>query len=193
MRSTNLLVVASLFVALFGCGRTAIPNAAPTEESEAAPSPSVASIASEPASDVKATKSAAPVAPPADATPIAITFDNLKFDLAPDQIFTRNLITPETEALAERRVRIRGYINPFFVFRQTGLAQLLLVRDKRECCFGPEPPLCDCIWVTLTPGETTRYTIDPIEVEGTLRLEEGLDRRDGNPLLLYRLFEARVR
>jgi hypothetical protein len=193
MRSIGQVAAASLFLALFGCGRTEIPIPAPTGKSNAASSPSIAADVPKPAPDTKAAKPAAPVAPPADAPPIAITFDHLKFDLAPGATFTRNLITPESEALAERRVRIRGYMHPLFVFRQTGIAQFLFVRDDGECCFGPEPPLCDLLSVTMAPGSTTEFSTYPIELEGTLRIEEGLTRTDGNPFLIYHLFEARVR
>jgi hypothetical protein len=141
---------------------------------------------------VHATPAAIDAIAATDDRPLAITFDHLKFELAEGETFTRSLIKPTTDALAGRRVRVRGYIHPLFNYRMTGLAQVLLVRDDGICCFGPEPPLCDCIGVTMESGHTTSYTLRPIEVEGTLLIEEGGVRPDGNPGQVYRMVEALV-
>ncbi|TWT90818.1 hypothetical protein Mal64_12150 [Pseudobythopirellula maris] len=97
------------------------------------------------------------------------TFDDLVFDIEPDEPFERSMITPEVEALAGRRVRLRGYIYP--TMQKHHLKQFVLVRDNQECCFGPGAALYDCVLVEMAPGKTASYGIRPVAVEGRLRIE----------------------
>ena len=81
-----------------------------------------------------------------------------------DGTFERSMLTPEIEALAGRRIRIRGYILP--PLRQRGLTEFVLVRDNQECCFGPGAALYDCILVSMVEGQTADYSVRPVAVEG---------------------------
>jgi hypothetical protein len=87
-------------------------------------------------------------------------------------------------ALETSRVRIRGYILPSF--QQTGLTQFVLVRDNMECCFGPGALLHDCVVVRMIPGKTASFSIRPVAVTGTFRVEE-LRGPDGRHLAIYAL------
>lgn len=112
---------------------------------------------------------------PAPAGPRDITFDDLKFDIEPDAQFERSMLTPEIEALDGTRVRLRGYINPYGVFTQTGITQFIFVRDNMQCCFGPGAALYDCTVVEMQPGKATDYNIYPITVEGIFTINELVD------------------
>jgi hypothetical protein len=113
-----------------------------------------------------------------------ITFDTIKFDMQKTEPFLRSMLTPTIEGLAEKRVRIRGYILP--PFQQTGLTQFVLVRDNLECCFGPGAALYDCILVEMLPGKNTDYDVRPVAVEGVFKIEE-FKGPDGKHLAIYRL------
>ena len=104
--------------------------------------------------------------------------------------FTRDLLPERVTALEEGRIRIRGYILPSF--QQTGLAQFVLVRDNMECCFGPGAALYDCVVVRMQPGKTANFSIRPVAVAGTFRLEE-LRGPDGKHLAIYALEGEEVR
>ena len=104
--------------------------------------------------------------------------------------FTSELLPQQVTTLAGKPVRIRGYILPSF--QQTGLTQFVLVRDNQECCFGHGAALHDCIVVRMRPGRTADYTIRPVAVVGTFRIDE-LRAPDGTHLAIYALDGDEVR
>jgi len=116
--------------------------------------------------------------------PREITFDDIKFEMEKGSPFTRDLLPERVTALAGTAIRIRGYILPSF--QQTGLTQFVLVRDNQECCFGPGAALYDCIVVRMRPGKTADFSIRPVAVAGTFRLDE-LRAPDGSHLAIYAL------
>jgi len=112
------------------------------------------------------------------------TFDDIKFDIAPGAPFRREMLTAEIESLAGQRVRLRGYILP--TSQSRGIKQFVLVRDNQECCFGPGAALYDCVLVEMQPGRTAEFSIRPVAVEGTFRVEL-LNGPDDAPLAIYRM------
>jgi hypothetical protein len=124
-----------------------------------------------------ATESATAAVPAASTRLVDKTFDDIKFDIEPDAPFERSLLTPEIEALAGQRIRIRGYILP--TAQKRGIKQFVLVRDNQECCFGPGAALYDCILIRMQPGKTAEFSIQPVAVAGKFEIQEfkGLDGR----------------
>lgn len=112
------------------------------------------------------------------------TFDDIKFEMEKTAAFKQSMLTPKIEELLEHRIRIRGFMFP--TLKKRGLKQFVLVRDNLECCFGPGAALFDCILVHMKEGQTAEYSIRPVAVEGTFRLEEVIGP-DGNHLAIYRL------
>ena len=98
--------------------------------------------------------------------------------------FTRDLLPARVTAMERQPVRIRGYILPSF--QQAGLTQFVLVRDNQECCFGPGAALHDCVVVRMRPGKTASFSIRPVAVAGTFRVDE-LRGPDGKHLAIYAL------
>jgi hypothetical protein len=119
-----------------------------------------------------------------------ISFDDIKFEMEKGAPFTRDLLPQRVTDLERQRIRIRGYILPSF--QQTGLSQFVLVRDNMECCFGPGAALYDCVVVRMQPGKTADFSIRPVAVAGTFRLEE-LRGPDGKHLAIYALDGEDVR
>jgi len=113
-----------------------------------------------------------------------ITFDDIKLEMQKGDPFTRDLLPKRVTSLEQSRVRIRGYILPSF--QQRGLTQFVLVRDNQECCFGPGAALHDCIVVRMRPGRSADFSIRPVAVVGTFRVEE-LRGPDGRHLAIYAL------
>jgi hypothetical protein len=101
-----------------------------------------------------------------------ITFDDLKFEIERDGLFKRDMLTKEIEALNKEQVRIRGYILPASVFKQSGFNEFVLVRDDMSCCFGPGAMLYDCIIVQMEKGKTADFSIRPIAVKGKFEIKE---------------------
>lgn len=167
-RSTPLWVVA---VAVFvtGCGES--PGRSLTTQAEpstAGDAPPTAPVPEPPRRNTSA--------------PREVTFDDIKLDMEKGAPFVRELLPKRVTALAGERIRIRGYILPSF--QQTGLTQFVLVRDNQECCFGPGAALHDCIVVRMEPGKTTSFSIRPVAVAGTFRIDE-LKAPDGTHLAIY--------
>jgi hypothetical protein len=157
---------------LVGCGAPAevrpVPAAAPAsrQAAESPPSPPAA------------------VATGRQVSPRDISFDDVKLDIQKGDPFSRDLLPKRVTALEHGRVRIRGYILPSF--QQTGLTQFVLVRDNMECCFGPGAALHDCMVVRMVAGKTANFSIRPVAVTGTFRVEE-LWGPDGKHLAIYAL------
>lgn len=118
-----------------------------------------------------------------------ITFDTIKFDIEPGDPFEPEMLTEDIEKLFGKKVRIRGYIYP--PFQQTGIKQFVLVRDNMECCFGPGAALYDCVAVDMVDDKTIDYTVRPVAVEGTFRLNEVLGL-GGEHLSIFHLDGVRV-
>jgi hypothetical protein len=100
-----------------------------------------------------------------------INFDDLKFEIEKDQPFKREMLTKDVEQLNGRKVKLRGYILPSTLFRETDIDQFVLVRDNQECCFGPGAALFDCVIVEMVPGKTTDFVTRPVTVEGKFKID----------------------
>ena len=168
-RTLTGLALLFLLVAGFGCGSdsTAVATAPPR------------SAKGPPPADSAPPPPAPPVGPPRD-----ITFDDIKLEMQKGDPFKRDLLPKRVTALERQPVRIRGYILPSF--QQSGLTQFVLVRDNQECCFGPGAALHDCVVVRMRPGRTAEFSIRPVAVAGTFRVDE-LRGPDGKHLAIYAL------
>ena len=145
--------------------------------------PTVAAVVDRTASATSGAVTAV-AAKPRSRAPREITFDDIKFEMEKGAPFSRDLLPERVTALADTVIRIRGYILPSF--QQTGLTQFVLVRDNQECCFGPGAALYDCIVVRMRPGKTADFSIRPVAVAGSFKLEE-LRAPDGSHLAIYGL------
>ncbi len=168
LRFATLMLLAA--VAAAGCGGP--PAAAPVAAPSSAPSP--AAVAVDP--------SPAPRRP--GGAPREISFDDIKLEMEKGAPFSRDLLPERVTALADTAIRIRGYILPSF--QQTGLTQFVLVRDNQECCFGPGAALHDCGVGRMRPGKTADFSIRPVAVAGTFKIDE-LRAPDGSHLAIYAL------
>ena len=167
---------------LVGCGAPADVEPQPAPAVTLAERPAV-----EPQSVPPAPAQAPAVPTPVPSRPAAphdISFDDIKLDLKKGDPFSRDLLPTRVTALEKTPIRIRGYILPSF--QQTGLTQFVLVRDNMECCFGPGALLHDCVVVRMKPGKTASFSIRPVAVTGTFRVEE-LRGPDGRHLAIYAL------
>ena len=115
-----------------------------------------------------------------------LTFDDLKFDIEKDAPFERTMLPKEIEELNKKTIRIRGWILPASVFKQTGIDEFVLVRDNQECCFGPGAAIYDCIMIKMEKGKTANYTTRPVAVKGKFEIEE-LKFPDGKHYAIYKM------
>lgn len=95
-----------------------------------------------------------------------ISFDDLKFDIEKDEPFDPKKLTDTLKFLNGRKVKLSGYILPSTLFKETDIAEFVLVRDNLECCFGPGAALFDCVMIEMVPGKTTDFVTRPVSVEG---------------------------
>lgn len=119
-----------------------------------------------------------------------LTFDDLKFDMQPEDEFSREMLTDQIKEYHGSTVRLRGYIRPNF--KQTGLTKFVFVRDNQECCFGPQAAIFDNVLVRLDKGVKTDFTVRPITIEGKFALKE-YKGPDGKVWSLYRMYQAEVK
>jgi len=173
---------------LVGCGAPAEVKPQPAPAVALADRPAIAPqsvpSAPAPAPTPTPTPNASTPVPNRPAAPRDISFDDIKLDLKKGDPFSRDLLPTRVTSLETTTIRIRGYILPSF--QQAGLTQFVLVRDNMECCFGPGALLHDCVVVRMKPGKTASFSIRPVAVTGTFRVEE-LRGPDGRHLAIYAL------
>ncbi|MCA9192432.1 MAG: DUF3299 domain-containing protein [Planctomycetales bacterium] len=121
-----------------------------------------------------------------------LTFDDIKFDIEKGGNFERSMLTKEIETLNKKTIRIRGYILPASVFKQSGIEEFVLVRDNMECCFGPGAALYDCIMVRMEKGKAAEFTTRPVAVRGKFEIEE-FKFPDGTYYAIYKLTATEVK
>ena len=100
-----------------------------------------------------------------------INFDDLSFKIEKDAKFKPALLTDDIKKLDGVKVKLRGYILPSTLFKETNIDQFVLVRDNQECCFGPGAALFDCVIVEMVPGKTTDFVTRPVTVEGKFKID----------------------
>ena len=101
-----------------------------------------------------------------------ISFDDLVFSIEKGGRYEPSMLTEAIKALDGKKVKLRGFILPSTLFRETNIDEFVLVRDNQECCFGPGAALYDCVVVNLVDGVTTDFTTRPVTVTGTFKLKE---------------------
>lgn len=121
-----------------------------------------------------------------------INFDDIKFDIEKGGKFERSMLTKPIEELNKKTVRIRGYILPASVFKQTGIDEFVLVRDNMECCFGPGAAIYDCIIIKMEKGKTAEFTTRPVAVRGKFEIEE-FKFPDGTHYAIYKMTATEVK
>ena len=99
------------------------------------------------------------------------TFDDLKFEIERDGEFQETMLTEELKNLNRKPMRLRGYILPNSVFQQSGIKSFVLVRDNKECCFGPGAMLYDCVMIEMMDGKTANFSTRPVSVKGTFEID----------------------
>ncbi len=120
-----------------------------------------------------------------------INFDDIKLELKKDEPYKKSVhLTDKVEKLDGQHIRIRGWILPGY--QASGIKQFVLVRDNKECCFGPGAALYDCILVDMEEGKSTSFTTRPVAVEGTFTLSE-FKGPDGRQLAIYHLVGEKVK
>lgn len=128
-----------------------------------------------PRSPITSNQDRKPAPPPLRPTVKAkgeISFDDLKFDILPDAPYDPAMLTDQIRAFDGKVVKLRGYILPSTLFRETNISEFVLVRDNQECCFGPGAALYDCVVVNLVGSTRTDFTTRPVTVTGTFKLKE---------------------
>jgi hypothetical protein len=122
--------------------------------------------------------------PAAGDRPYDKTFDDIRFEMKPEEPFHRKMVTPAIEQLSGQRIRIRGFMLP--TAQQRGIKQFVLVRDNQQCCFGPGAALFDCILVEMQSGQSAEFSIRPVAVTGKFEVSE-FDGPDGHCLAIYHM------
>jgi len=114
-----------------------------------------------------------------------LTFDDLKFDIEVGEAFERSLLSEEVKALHNKEITLGGYMRPSFT--ASGLKGFIFVRDDKECCFGPQAAIYDCVRVKLEKGTTSDYIVQPFKVRGKFYLKE----REGPDGTIWSIFNMR--
>jgi len=122
-----------------------------------------------------------------------LTFDDLEFDIEPDEDFQRDMLTPDIEELDGKPAIIRGFIFDGSVYTQKGIKQFVLIRDNQECCFGPGAKIFHNIMVEMKPGRSANFTIRPVQVEGQFKIQPWVNPGDGKTYSVFHIDADKVK
>ena len=122
-----------------------------------------------------------------------LTFDDLEFAIEVDEPFQREMLTPEIEALHEKSVILRGFILGSSVFQRSGIRQFVLIRDNQQCCFGPGAKIYHNVMVDMVDGASVEFSLQPVRVEGILRIQPWYNPEDGKCYSVFHLSGNRAR
>ncbi len=122
-----------------------------------------------------------------------ITFDDLKFEIEKDGKFSREMITESIENLDGKVVRLRGFILPASVMQLKNIKKFVLVRDNKECCFGPGAALYDCVIVQMQGDLGADFTTRPVAVKGKFKIKEFKYPGDEGHYAIYELEGVEVK
>lgn len=122
-----------------------------------------------------------------------ITFDDIKLELEKDEPYKDEKMTDAVRKLNGQTVKLRGYILPNSVFQQKGIKQFVLVRDNKECCFGPGAAIFDCVIVNMEEGKTTDFTTRIVTVSGKFAIDTETYRDEkGKAYAIYKITSTGV-
>lgn len=122
-----------------------------------------------------------------------LTFDNLEFDIEPDEDFERSMLTKEIEELDGKQVILRGFMLADSVFQRDGIEQFVLVRDNQECCFGPGAKVYHNVWVNMNEGKSTEFSFRPFKIEGVLSIRPWEHPQDGKVYSVFHIQAERCK
>jgi hypothetical protein len=104
------------------------------------------------------------------------------------------MLPKEIEELNRKTIRIRGWILPASVFKQTGIDEFVLVRDNQECCFGPGAALYDCVIVEMAPGKTATFATRVVTVKGKFEIDpDSFQYPDGGHFAVFKMTAEEVK
>jgi hypothetical protein len=98
-------------------------------------------------------------------------------------------IPEDVAALSGSTIRISGYMIP--IDESDRISKFVLVPDLFACCFGQPPSLQHTVTVVCPPGKAVGYYPEPINVTGTLKVEEKRD--EGFVISLFEVTATSVR
>ncbi|MEX2091556.1 MAG: hypothetical protein WD971_02710 [Pirellulales bacterium] len=119
-------------------------------------------------------------------------YDRISFEtLRPTEQQERGgvLVPPEVQALAGKRIFIKGYIRPGSAPVRTGIDRFLLVRDNNQCCFGDLSKVnyFDQMAVQITSSHRVEDTLNILRMGGILEInEQNLALGPGYPVFTLR-------
>jgi hypothetical protein len=167
-----------------------------------APAPEIQQAAAEPIPPATADPAPKPVPKdpsrtraPADRIPVGpggpqkITFDDLNLGMDKDMVFRPFLVTDRVKDLDGTRVRITGFIHGGAASTKQ-IHEFVLLKNS-ECKFGAGGQADHLAMVYLTKGETSKYRLEAVKVEGTLKVKP-YEGPDGNTWSVYDLTDAKV-
>lgn len=180
-----LLMTSAVLAGLSGCGTEPATGGAASVSRRIDSAVATSAIAVSPPASQPLRPGAKTVAlPAAGDRPYDKTFDDIRFEMRPEEEFHRKMVTPAIEQLSGQRIRIRGFMLP--TAQQRGIKQFVLVRDNQQCCFGPGAALFDCILVEMEAGQSAEFSIRPVAVTGKFDVSE-FDGPDGHCLAIYHM------
>jgi hypothetical protein len=181
-----LLMPAATLSMTCGCGTepASATSAATSQAGRIDPAVASSAVAGSPRSQTLRPGAKTAALPAAGDHPYDKTFDDIRFEMKPEEPFRRAMLTPAIEQLSGQRIRIRGFMLP--TAQQRGIREFVLVRDNQQCCFGPGAALFDCILVEMQPGQSAAFSIRPVAVTGKFAVNE-FDGPDGRCLAIYHM------
>ena len=122
--------------------------------------------------------------------PVEVAWDRLEMPLEEDNKFERWMVPSRVQELEGKRIRVKGLIYAGGLSQRGNIREFPLIREL-GCQFGEGAPAWHVIMVELEGKLRTEYKLEPITVEGILRVKP-YNGPDGKTWSVYSLQGTKV-
>ena len=123
-----------------------------------------------------------------------ITFDDIEFDIEPDEDYEPEMLTDKIRELDGKKVIIRGFMDSSGIFATKGIKQFVLIRDNSICCFGPGAKIYHNIQIDMDEGKTTEFPgLKSMQVDGVFSIRPWKNLGDGKVYSVFHIQASRAK
>ena len=123
-----------------------------------------------------------------------IIFDDLEFEIEPDQDYEPEMLTDKIRKLDGKKVILRGFMDSSSIFQRKGIKQFVLIRDNSICCFGPGAKIYHNVQIDMDGKASAEFPgLKPMEIEGKFSIKPWTNPGDGKVYSVFHILATKAK
>ncbi len=123
-----------------------------------------------------------------------IIFDDLEFEIEPDQHYEPEMLTDKIRKLDGKKVILRGFMDSSSIFQRKGIKQFVLIRDNSICCFGPGAKIYHNVQIDMDGKASAEFPgLKPMEIEGKFSIKPWTNPGDGKVYSVFHILATKAK